>query len=111
LASIGSASSPLTRETTGDVSEVPGTVTLTVAPATVAQTHGCICGPEKIGPPFEWLVIVRLAYGRPLPLPFASATKRFGPSTSPVSRPTKRRSSAWYWNCDDTSWPFRLSAS
>jgi len=28
-------------------------------PVGVAQTNGVTCGPEKIGPPMSWLVIVR----------------------------------------------------
>jgi hypothetical protein len=41
----------------------------------VAQIHGWVCEPSRIGPPRTWLVIVRLAHGRPLPLPFESATR------------------------------------
>src|SRR5713226_6095981 len=50
----------------------------------VAQTHGMVCEPSSTGPPRGWLVIVRLAKGRPLPRPLASATKRFSPTFRPV---------------------------
>ena len=29
----------------------------------VAQIHGCVCEPSRIGPPRTWFVIVRLAHG------------------------------------------------
>src|ERR1700733_11988398 len=56
------------------------------APVGVAQVNGATCGPEKIGPPMLWLVILRNA---PWPVP-RSADSRLGPSASPVTRPTRR---------------------
>ena len=96
------------RVTTGEVSEVPGIVTLTVEPATVAQIHGCICGPEKTGPPREWFLIVRLESSRSLLRPFLSsswplrpsllrecAVSLLLPSTKPFTTPSSRRWSRW----------------
>src|SRR3954449_9983110 len=60
----------------------------------VAQIHGCVWALSRIGPPRTWLVIVRLAHGRPLPLPLESATKVFSPGTMPVSTPRRVRLSS-----------------
>src|SRR5215831_2576526 len=53
----------------------------------VAQIQGCVWDPSSTGPPIGWFVMVRLARGRPLPLPFESAANSFSPFTSPVSTP------------------------
>ena len=60
----------------------------------VAQIHGAVWDPSSTGPPIGWLMIVRLARGRPLPLPFESATNSFSPFTSPVSTPRILRAAA-----------------
>src|SRR4051812_2434060 len=60
----------------------------------VAQIHGCVWALSRIGPPRRWFVIVRLAHGRPLPLPLESATKVFSPGTMPVSTPRRVRVSS-----------------
>ena len=56
----------------------------------VAQIQGCVCEPSRMGPPRTWFVIVRLAHGRPLPLPLASATKVFSPGAMPVKHAAQR---------------------
>src|SRR5687768_12682825 len=43
------------------------------------QYHGWICGPEKIGPPTRWFVMVSCAVRRPLPL----AVTRLSPRRRP----------------------------
>src|SRR5258706_16433969 len=53
----------------------------------VAQTQGWVCEPSSTGPPRGWLVMVRVAKGRPSPRPLASAAKRFLPTLRPVSTP------------------------
>jgi hypothetical protein len=96
------------RVTTVEVSVVPGIVTVTGVPATVAQIHGCICGPEKMGPPREWFLIVRLDSSRSLPRPPLSsswplrpsllrecALSLLLPSTRPFTTPSSRRCSRW----------------
>src|SRR3954447_20299082 len=52
----------------------------------VLHTHGCTCGPEKIGPPIGWLVIVMRAR-RPSG---SAAVSSLGPSARPVTRPVRR---------------------
>jgi hypothetical protein len=48
--------------------------------------HGWICGPEKTGPPFGWLVIVSAA-----PWPEgSSACRLLLPTARPVTRPSRR---------------------
>src|SRR5689334_6036866 len=46
------------------------------------HVHGWICGPEKTGPPFGWLVITTVAVW-----PLARATSEFGPRRIPVTSP------------------------
>ena len=60
----------------------------------VAQIQGCVCEPSRTGPPRTWLVSVRLAHGRPLPLPLESATKVFSPGAMPVNTPRSMRVSS-----------------
>jgi len=77
----------------------------------VAQTHGCVCEPSRIGPPRTWFVIVRLAHGRPLPLPFESAISVFAPATMPVTTPRNVRALSSATNEPPTSVPFRVSVT
>src|SRR5215218_9282224 len=77
----------------------------------VAQIHGWVCEPSRIGPPRTWLVIVRLPHGRPLPLPLASATKVFSPETIPVSTPRRVRLSWSATKEAPTSAPLSVSVT
>ena len=77
----------------------------------VAQTHGCICVPSRTGPPRTWFVIVRLAHGRPLPLPFESATSVLAPGTRPVTTPRNVRAPSSATNALPTSAPFNISVT
>src|SRR5215217_8119076 len=74
----------------------------------VAQTHGWVCEPSRIGPPRTWFVIVRLAHGRPLPLPFESAISVLAPGTRPVTTPRKVRALSSATNALPTSVPFKV---
>ena len=69
----------------------------------VAQTQGVVCDPSSTGPPIGWLRIVRVARGRPLPLPFESARNSFSPTTSPLSTPRIVRAVASVTNAAVTS--------
>src|SRR3954465_8876481 len=75
----------------------------------VAQTHGIVCEPSRIGPPRGWFVIVRLAHGRARPWPLASATKRFSPRLMPASTPLKVRADSSATKDDLTSVPLSVS--
>src|ERR671927_352689 len=77
----------------------------------VAQIHGVVCAPSRIGPPRTWFVIVRLAQGRPLPLPLASAMKLLAPGAMPVSTPRKVRLSSSATNAPPTSAPLSVSVT
>src|SRR5258705_230698 len=93
----------------------------------VAQIHGCVCEPRSTGPPRAWLVIFRLAEGRPSPWPsssscprpwssscpppFESATKRLSPTRSPVSTPRSARATGSATNDAPTSTPLSVSAT
>src|SRR4051812_45500888 len=77
----------------------------------VAQIHGCVWALSRIGPPRTWLVIVRLAHGRPLPLPLASATKVLSPGAMPVSTPRRVRLSSSATNEAPTSAPLSVSVT
>src|SRR5262245_53401983 len=75
----------------------------------VAQIHGMVCEPSRIGPPRSWFVIVRLAHGRPRPWPLASATNRFLPGVKPSSTPRSVRAESSATNDDLTSAPLSVS--
>src|SRR3954468_2392692 len=75
----------------------------------VAQIQGVVCAPSSTGPPRGWLVMVRLAHGRPLPCPLESATKAFSPATRP--RRTPRNVPASATNDAPTSLPLRVSVT
>jgi hypothetical protein len=77
----------------------------------VAQTHGWVCEPSRIGPPRSWFVIVRLAHGRPLPLPFESAISVLAPTLRPVTTPRKVRAASSAVNALPTSTPFKVSVT
>src|SRR5688500_2602345 len=77
----------------------------------VAQTYGVICVPARTGPPIGWLVMVSDAFGRPRPLPLASATNSFSPTRRPVSTPRMVRAAASVRKCAVTSWPLRSSVT
>ena len=77
----------------------------------VAQTQGCVCEPSRTGPPRAWLVIFRLAHGRPLPWPLESATSVFSPTTRPVTTPRKVRALSSATNDAPTSVPFNVSVT
>ena len=79
--------------------------------AGVAQTQGVVCEPSSTGPPRGWLVIVRLAQGRPLPLPLASATNRLSPAVRPVSTPRSVRASASATKAASTLLPLSVSVT
>src|SRR3981189_1344902 len=68
----------------------------------VAQIHGVVCEPSSTGPPRGWLVIVRLARGRPPPPALAWATKRFFPGTRPFSTPRRVRATSSATNAAPT---------
>ena len=77
----------------------------------VAQIQGCVCEPSRMGPPRTWSVSVRLARGRPLPLPLASATKVFSPGAMPVNTPRSVRLSASATKRSPTSTPLSVSVT
>jgi len=77
----------------------------------VAQIHGWVCERRSTGPPRGWLVIVRLARGRPSPRPLASATKWFSPSRKPVSTPRNVRAFASATNDAPTFAPSSVSVT
>src|SRR5712671_5054265 len=77
----------------------------------VAQIQGVVCEPSRTGPPRGWLVRVKLAQGRPLPRPLASATNRFSPTTRPRSTPRRVRASASGTNAPSTFAPLSVSVT
>ncbi len=77
----------------------------------VAQIQGMVCDPSSTGPPRGWLVIVRLAKGRPLPRPLASASTRFSPSERPVSTPRRVRAAGSATNAASTFAPLSVSVT
>src|SRR3954465_7768823 len=77
----------------------------------VAQIHGCVWALRRVGPPRGWLVIVRLAQGRPLPFPLASATKVLSPGAKPVSTPRRVRSFSSATKAAPTSAPLSVSVT
>ena len=72
--------------------------------ASVVQTHGVMCGPENIGPFFEWFVTTRRTVSSP---DFASMV--LSPSSRPVTRP--RRTSPFAVKSSLTSVPSTVTTA
>src|SRR6185295_2867850 len=81
---------------------VAGALAVAAVGTGVAQIHGMVCEPSRIGPPLGWFVTVRRELTK-LPS-LALAVIALAPSLSPVTRPTMRPS-ARFVNAEVTSVP------